>query len=118
MSAELGVTGPQRLVLRIIGASPGLSAEQLAELLHSTPNAMGGVLQRLTDAGLLERVRFAGDARRVTLRLTRRGRQVNDTVHGTVEAIVAEALKSVTAAERKTTTRVIDRVWRQLDSAL
>jgi hypothetical protein len=47
MSAELGVTGPQRLVLRVVGLSPGISAGRLAAVLRLHPSALTGILQRL-----------------------------------------------------------------------
>ena len=45
MSAEIGVTGPQRLVLRVVGLFPGLSAGDLAAILHVHPSTLypGGV---------------------------------------------------------------------------
>jgi hypothetical protein len=47
MQASLGVTGPQRLVIRIVGRFPGLTAGQLAEILYVDPSTMTGVLERL-----------------------------------------------------------------------
>ena len=39
MTREIGVTGPQRLVLRVAGLRPGLSAGHLAAILHVHPSA-------------------------------------------------------------------------------
>jgi DNA-binding MarR family transcriptional regulator len=47
MTGEIGVTGPQRLVLRVVGLFPGLSAGELATILHLHPSTLTGVLQRL-----------------------------------------------------------------------
>src|SRR5260370_41656340 len=47
MEASLGVTGPQRLVLRIVGRFPGLSAGDLAHILPLPPSTITGILQRL-----------------------------------------------------------------------
>ena len=40
MQAKFGVTGPQRLVLRIVGTFPGLSAGDLARTLHVHPSTV------------------------------------------------------------------------------
>jgi DNA-binding MarR family transcriptional regulator len=55
MSGEIGVTGPQRLVLRVAGLRPGLSAGDMASVLHVHPSTLTGIVQRLVDQGMLAR---------------------------------------------------------------
>src|SRR5438034_2717248 len=69
MEGELGITGPQRLVLRVVGQFPGLSAGELAHIVRLHPSTITGILQRLVARGLLERQRDPADTRRVRLRL-------------------------------------------------
>ena len=52
MRGRIGVTGPQRLVLRVVGLFPGLSAGDLATILHVHPSTLTGVIQRLVTQGL------------------------------------------------------------------
>lgn len=110
MSSALGVTGPQRLVLRVVGLFPGLSAGDLATILHVHPSTLTGVLQRLTAQRLLSRVEDTRDRRRAILRLTPAGRRVNAVRGGTVEAAVATALTGVRPADRAATKRVLERL--------
>lgn len=110
MSVALGVTGPQRLVLRVVGLFPGLSAGDLAAIMHVHPSTLTGVLQRLTSHDLLSRVEDPRDRRRAILRLTRRGTRVNAVRIGTVEAAVAEALGGVSRPDRAATKRVLQRL--------
>src|SRR5688572_10921067 len=42
-----GITGPQRLVLRVVGRYPGIAAGELANVLHVHPSTLTGVLKRL-----------------------------------------------------------------------
>src|SRR5512146_2700458 len=70
MAQSLGVTGPQRLVIRIVGRVPGISPRRLAEGLHVHPTTLTGVLTRLVDHGLLARRGDASDRRRMILTLT------------------------------------------------
>src|SRR5260370_14634723 len=53
MEASLGVTGPPRLVLRIVGRSPGLSAGGLAHLLLLPHSSIPRTLQRFVSKCLL-----------------------------------------------------------------
>jgi DNA-binding MarR family transcriptional regulator len=107
MSAEVGVTGPQRLVLRIVGLSPGISAGALAATLHVHPSTLTGVLQRLVDQQLLSRLEHHADRRRAVLRLTSRGTRINRLSRGTVEAAVTLALRRISARDRATARRVL-----------
>ena len=116
MRSEVGVTGPQRLVLRVVGIFPGVSAGDLAAILHVHPSTLTGVLQRLVARRLLERVPDRADRRRAVLRLTPRGIRANTVKRGTVEAVVAEALRAVSPRDRAATRRVLARLAAQLDS--
>jgi DNA-binding MarR family transcriptional regulator len=96
MTSDLGVTGPQRLVLRVVGLFPDMSAGDLAAVLHVHPSTLTGVLQRLVAQRLLRRVDDPRDRRRAMLRLTARGARVNTNTHGTIEAAVGKALDGAT----------------------
>src|SRR5262249_15595273 len=69
MERELGITGPQRLVLRVVGRFPDVSASELADLVRLHPSTITGILQRLVSRGLLVRDRDPHDTRRTRLRL-------------------------------------------------
>src|SRR3954463_7246364 len=98
MSKAFGVTGPQRLVLRVVGLFPGVSPGALAEILHLHPSTVTGVLQRLVSQGLLRRSTDPGDRRRTVLVLTAKGARVNTNRTGTVEEAVERTLKRVSAS--------------------
>jgi DNA-binding MarR family transcriptional regulator len=118
MIGEIGVTGPQRLVLRAVGLFPGASAGDLSALLHLHPSTLTGVLQRLAAHGLLERVTHPLDRRRAVLRLTRSGARTNAATRGTVEAAVAAVLSRTSAADRRRTQIVLEALARQLGADL
>jgi DNA-binding MarR family transcriptional regulator len=103
-------------VVRVVGLFPGLSAGDLASILHVHPSTLTGVLQRLTVQRLIVRTDDPRDRRRAILRLTPRGRKTNGMSRGTVERLVAAALRSVSPADRAATRRVLERIARQLES--
>jgi DNA-binding MarR family transcriptional regulator len=115
MTGDIGVTGPQRLVLRVVGLFPGMSAGDLATVLHVHPSTLTGVLQRLAAQHLLARSDDPADRRRAVLRLTKRGSRVNAARHGTVETAIAQALDGTSDRDRLATKRVLERLAAHLD---
>ena len=93
METRLGVTAPQRLVVRIVGRFPGISAGEVAEILHVHPSTLTGVLKRLEARGIVTRRADPRDARRALLALTARGRELDRLRSGTVEAVVRGVLQ-------------------------
>lgn len=116
MAGTLGVTGLQRLVLRILGLFPGIAAGEIATILHVHPSTLTGVLSRLMEQGLIARSTFAGDRRRAVLALTARGRRVNDIKKGTVEAGVQKALRDLSRQDRAVARRVLTTVCEALEA--
>jgi MarR family transcriptional regulator, organic hydroperoxide resistance regulator len=117
MEAKIGVTGPQRLAIRIIGRFPWISAGQLAAILHVHPSTLTGILRRLEARRLLLRRIDARDARRALLRLTSEGKRCDARQAGTIEAIVETVLAQCTRHEIDVTARVLARLAAALDVA-
>ena len=116
MAASVGVTGLQRLVLRIVGLFPEIAAGELATILHVHPSTLTGVLDRLIDQGLILRGTHQSDRRRAVLALTSNGRRVNRTKKGTVEAAVRTALRNVSAQDRAVARRVLATICQSLEA--
>lgn len=94
MEAELGVTGQQRLVLRIVGRCPGITAGRLAQVLHLDPSTLTGLLHRLERRRLVLRRAHPRDGRRAVFSLSARGQRIDVRSRGTVEGVIREALSS------------------------
>ena len=99
MARSLGVTGPQRLVIRIVGRFPGITAGRLAALLHVHPSTLTGILKRLEHKRLIRRRASPRDARRLELGLTAAGRRLDGAMEGTVEGAVERAIGRVPARD-------------------
>jgi DNA-binding MarR family transcriptional regulator len=95
MTAALGITGPQRLLIRIIGRFPSVNARQLADILHLHPSSLTALLKRLEVRGLIRRRPDGRDRRRLLLGLTRKGQALNGEMSGTIEAAVQLMLDTV-----------------------
>jgi MarR family transcriptional regulator, organic hydroperoxide resistance regulator len=116
MARELGVTGPQRLALRLIGRFPGLPAGELAALLHVHPSTLSGVLSRLERGGWLQRRVDPRDGRRALFGLTERGRALDADDPLTIEAAVERALAAATEAERTALRAALGRLAEELEA--
>jgi DNA-binding MarR family transcriptional regulator len=95
MESSLGITGPQRLVIRIVGQFPGISAGRLAHILHVHPSTLTGVLSRLETRSILVRREDPADRRRALFSLTPKGTALNVPREGTVESAVTRALAQI-----------------------
>jgi DNA-binding MarR family transcriptional regulator len=104
METTVGITGPQRLVLRIVGQFPELSAGELAHIIQLHPSTVTGILHRLATRKLLARRRDREDTRRIRLTLMPRARRLTRVTSGIVERAVADtftrlAPSSIVAAQ-------------------
>jgi DNA-binding MarR family transcriptional regulator len=115
MREELGVTGPQRLVIRILGRYPGMSAGKLAEVLHVHPSTLTGVLKRLEEKGLIQRRADSNDARRALFSLTPRGEGHDERRGGTVEAAVRKVLSRTPKARLQAAQSLLTELADELD---
>jgi DNA-binding MarR family transcriptional regulator len=115
IAAALGITGPQRLVIRIVGRVPSIHARQLADVLHLHPSSLTALVKRLERRGLIRRRRDERDRRRWLLRLTRRGQALDRETPGTIEAAVKRTLRTTAIDELNGARVVLEKLARELD---
>lgn len=115
MHTRMGMTGPQRLVLRIVGRSTTITPSQLAELLHLDRGTLSGIVERLTTQGLLIRKPHPQDGRSVLLQLSARGRALDRETAGTVEACVGRALAALPRSKIEAAAQAFEALARELD---
>ena len=116
MENTLGITGPQRLVLKVVSQFPGLSAKAVAHVVRLHPSTLTGVIQRLVEKRLLVRDRDPKDTRRMRLRATAKAAAFNRRSPGTVESAVEAALARVPASHVKHARNVLRAVAQALDA--
>lgn len=115
MARMLGVTGPQRLVIRMIGQRPGVSARDVAQTLGIHPSTLTGILARLEAQGLIRREIDANDRRRSQFELTAAGKRIDRERKGTVEAAVRRALTRAQPSVIANTTELLALLVAELD---
>jgi MarR family transcriptional regulator, organic hydroperoxide resistance regulator len=116
LDRALGITGPQRLVLRLTGRFPGITAGALADVLRVHPSTVTGLLRRLERRGLVARRRDPRDARRSFLGLTQKGQLLNQRAHGSIEDVVERLLERQGDAKVSHTVEVLSAFAAALDA--
>ncbi len=107
MMQTIGVTGPQRLVIRIVGQKPGQTASEIASMLGKHPSTLTGVLARLEDRDLIVREIDPKDRRRARFKLTAGGKKIDRERRGTVEAATRRALGRVEPSDIRTALELV-----------
>ena len=114
MESTLGLTGPQRLVIRLVGRFPDITAGMLAQILHVHPSTLTGVLKRLEKRGLLERKSDPLDGRKALFSLTDEGRSLDIPSEGTVESAVQRVLARLSRPRILATQEVLTALAQEL----
>jgi DNA-binding MarR family transcriptional regulator len=110
MKRLTGVTGPQRLVLRILARLQRCSPGTIAKTLHVHPSTLTGVLRRLESEGLIVRRQDAADHRRALLQITAKGRRVSSATAGTVEGAVRRVLNTTPSGRLESARLLLERL--------
>jgi DNA-binding MarR family transcriptional regulator len=98
---RLGLTGAQLFVLQQLGASEGLSINELAARTYTHQSSVSVVVSRLVAHGFVRRRRAAADARRRELSLTPRGRRALEAAPEAAQADLIRALQDLPANRRR-----------------
>lgn len=92
MERHLGLSGPQRLVLREVEQEPGLAPGDLAERLGIHPSTVTGLVDRLAERGLLVRRARVGDRRSSSIFMTPGGTDLLHRPGLTIEHVVRQVV--------------------------
>src|SRR6516164_7238444 len=91
----LGITRSQWWVLAFLSRRDGMTQTALAADLDLTKVAIGGLLDRMEDAGFVERRADRNDGRARRVYLTRAGAKIVNTIRQSVEAVELEILSRI-----------------------
>jgi DNA-binding MarR family transcriptional regulator len=96
----LGVTRPQWRALFVLSRREGLNQGALADHLEVEPITLCRMVDRLEEAGHVERRRDPGDRRAWNIYLTDRSRPLIQQLKAVADDLAVDALAGIDAAER------------------
>jgi MarR family transcriptional regulator, lower aerobic nicotinate degradation pathway regulator len=107
--AEAGLTGREYAILAIlVDDGPGSQLE-LAGMLGKAPALLVPSIDRLEDAGLVERTRDPNDRRRSRVKVTRQGTSALARGDAIAERVVARTFHGLDDAERAELSRLLEK---------
>lgn len=112
----IGITRAQWRTLTVLSRHEGANQGALAELLEVEPITLCRMIDRLAEAGHVERRRDPGDRRAWNIYLTDRSRPLLDQLRVLADEVVGEALDGLDAATQATLTRSLDRMRHNLST--
>ena len=103
----LGLTGPQADALVVIGQAQPVALKDLGGLLIAEAGHPSRLVDRLVEAGLVERRAADDDRRRVELSLTPAGRRLAKRVEDTRRALFDAGREAIDADELESALRLL-----------
>jgi DNA-binding MarR family transcriptional regulator len=104
------VTRPQWQVLSLLSRHEGINQGGLAELLEVEPITLGRMIDRLQEAGLVERRPDPADRRAWRLHVTPKGNELMDQLRPLAFETIEIALDGVSEAQRDALMATLDRM--------
>ncbi|MEO7277381.1 MAG: MarR family transcriptional regulator [Sphingomicrobium sp.] len=106
-ASSLGVTGAQWKVLFKLTLKPGLRQAELADAMDIEPITLTRIIDRLQEAGLVERVADPADRRVWRLHVTPKAAPVVIKLRAIADDMTAEVFEGIDPKDIATTRRVL-----------
>ena len=116
--AEQGTTPGQALCLRIVAAHAGATQREIGELLYLAPPTVTSMLKRMEQSGTVSREADPDDQRVTRVRLTSRGRAMDDELRGILAARIGRLLEAMPEDDRRDLARLLDDLAGRMADAL
>ncbi|MFN3862878.1 MAG: MarR family winged helix-turn-helix transcriptional regulator [Erythrobacter sp.] len=114
---SLGLTGPQARLLLSLERSPKENQAFYAERLEIEPITLTRIVDRLEEAGWIERQADPADRRARILHLTDKSRGIVTRLRTSVEGLFEDMLEGFTAEERALFAAMLERIALNLAAA-
>ena len=106
----MGVTRAQWKVLFRLSRHPGLRQIELADMLDIEPITLSRIVDRLEEAGWVERVADPADRRAWRLHVTARAQPLIEKLRAVADEMIADAFAGIDPKEIEITRQVLGRV--------
>jgi DNA-binding MarR family transcriptional regulator len=103
---EKKISIPQFTLLGFVSSNEALSMGQLAHLMGHTTPATTGLVERLTQAGLVTRYHPEEDRRKVMVRITDKGREIVQETKDEMAQCISNIMAKLSDSDQKAWQRI------------
>ncbi len=114
MAREVGLTGPQLTVLKLLETFDDLSLSSLSERIRAQNSTVTGIIDRMEREGLVRRERSTTDRRVVHIRLSDKGLRLAQKIEVEPMEIFRSALQGLSQADLKDLLRIMNKLQRHV----
>lgn len=110
MAREVGLTGPQLTVIKLLETFEDLSLSSLSERIRAQNSTVTGIIDRMEREGLVRRERSTTDRRVVHIKLSEKGQELARQVQVEPMEIFRSALLGLSPGDLKDLLRIMNKL--------
>ncbi|MFO0548990.1 MAG: MarR family transcriptional regulator [Polyangiaceae bacterium] len=111
---EVGLTGPQLTVVKLLDTFGDLSLSSLSERIRAQNSTVTGIIDRMEREGLVVRERSTADRRVVYIRLTERGRELAKGIVVEPMEILRAVLSTLSRDDTRDLLRILSKLQKRV----
>ncbi|NUP04946.1 MAG: MarR family transcriptional regulator [Polyangiaceae bacterium] len=111
---EVGLTGPQLTVIKLLDTFGDLSLSTLSERIRAQNSTVTGIIDRMEREGLVLRERSTSDRRVVFIRLTPKGRQLAKDIVVEPMEIFRTVLSTLSRDDTRDLMRILSKLQKRV----
>ncbi len=111
---EVGLTGPQLTVIKLLDTFGDLSLSSLSERIRAQNSTVTGIIDRMEREGLVSRERSTSDRRVVFIRLTDKGRKMASSIQVEPMEIFRAVLGTLSKEDTKDLLRILAKLGKRV----
>lgn len=116
MAREVGLTGPQLTVIKLLESFGDLSLSSLSERIRAQNSTVTGIIDRMEREGLVRRERSTTDRRVVYIRLSDKGHRLARSIDVQPMEMVRDALSALSASDVRDLLRILGKLQKRVVS--
>ncbi|TPV60955.1 MarR family transcriptional regulator [Aestuariibacter sp. GS-14] len=116
LSKDVGITGPQLMVLQNIQRQPGIMVKEIADNINLSPATITNILDRLEARELANRIRSTEDKRKVGVYLSEKGQQAVESAPRPLQDHFVERFSQLAEWEQSQMIATMQRIAAMMDA--
>ncbi|HTJ80820.1 MAG TPA: MarR family transcriptional regulator [Polyangiaceae bacterium] len=111
---EVGLTGPQLTVIKLLDTFGDLSLSSLSERIRAQNSTVTGIIDRMEREGLVTRERSTSDRRVVFIRLSDKGKEMAKAIRVEPMEIFRAVLSTLSKDDTKDLVRILGKLGKRV----